>query len=161
MMAEQARDTSAGAVIDLSPLQGASIIAINLEGTLISDAITCTPRPGLRRLIEVCIFAADEVVILTTTGTDETRRVLYGLGAKGLLPPGFPSVVRIVEPGTKRTDLSLVGDPATVAIIDDRDIAVPGQESRLIRIPQFEVEDDDVLSRLANAIRAKLPQVSL
>ena len=59
-----------------------------------------------------------------------------------------------VSPGRGgRKDLALVGDPATVMLFDDQDVAVAGQEGRVVLVPEFMPpyqETDRVLFGLAD-----------
>jgi hypothetical protein len=52
------------------------VVALNLEGTLISNAISAFPRPGLKLFIENVLKTADRVVMFTTVPEDHARGLL-------------------------------------------------------------------------------------
>jgi hypothetical protein len=49
------------------------VVALDLEGTLISNAISAFPRPGLKLFIENVLKTADRVVMFTTIPEDYCR----------------------------------------------------------------------------------------
>lgn len=128
------------------------MVALDLEGTLISTAISMFPRPGLRSFIAACLARFEEVVIYSSVTPSKVRTILCLLAEEGLLPDGFAERVRIIQPSGTVKDLLILGDPDDILLIDDMALAAPGQEHRLLRIAGFEppyADTDDVLITLA------------
>jgi len=135
------------------------IVALDLEGTLISNAVSAFPRPGLKRFVESAQNIADRVVMFTTVREERARELLQLIESEGCLPTGFAAAVAFVSYSGKTKDLSAAGEPesATVLLVDDQPSMVhPGQEANWIRIaefmPPFDQEDHE-LERVAEVIR--------
>ena len=127
------------------------VVALDLEGTLISNAISAFPRPGLKLFIENVLKTADRVVMFTTVPEDHARGLLQIIEGEGILPAGFAAAVEFVPYSGKTKDLSAVGEPAaaTVLLVDDQPSMVhPGQEANWIPIaeftPPFDQEDHEL-----------------
>jgi TFIIF-interacting CTD phosphatase-like protein len=133
------------------------VVALNLEGTLISNAISAFPRPGLKLFIENVLKTADRVVMFTTVPEDHARGLLQIIEGERILPAGFAAAVEFVPYSGKTKDLSAVGEPAaTILLVDDQPSMVhPGQEANWIPIaefmPPFDQEDQE-LERVAQII---------
>jgi hypothetical protein len=65
------------------------IIALYLERTLISDAMSARPRPGLFGFLSFCHKRFDRVALFTTVEEADAREVMDELDRVGYLPPGF------------------------------------------------------------------------
>jgi hypothetical protein len=135
------------------------VVALDLEGTLISNAVSAFPRPGLKRFIEFTLKVADRVVMFTTVREERARELLQLIENEGFLPAGFAAAVEFVPYSGKTKDLSAAGEPdsATVLLVDDQPSMVhPGQEAYWIPIaefmPPFDQEDHE-LERVAEVIR--------
>jgi hypothetical protein len=85
------------------------VVALDLEGTLISNPISAFPRPGLKQFSEGLLKAADRVVMFATGPEDHTRRLLQIIEGEGALPAGFAAAVESVPYSGKTKDLSAVG----------------------------------------------------
>jgi hypothetical protein len=135
----------------------AEVLCLDLEGTLVSNAISCFPRPGLKEFAETCRASFARVVMYSTVRSELVRDILKLLEDEGNLPAGFAAAVEIVRAEGGKKDLRLiVDDPATAVLIDDSDVAVPGQEDRVVRIAEFQPpfdQDDDALVAMAETIR--------
>ncbi len=70
------------------------VVALDLEGTLISNATSAFPRPGLKQFIEIILKAADRVVMFTTVPEDRARKLLQIIEGEGSLPAGFAAAVK-------------------------------------------------------------------
>ena len=153
----QAREAMQALAALVPPLQMpfADILSLDLEGTLISNAVSVIPRPGLRTFLVKCLQGHPEVVIYSSCPTDRVRDILEGLERDQHIPTGFAAKTRIFHPGPgSRKDLTVIGDPERDGImhVDDQDVAVPGQEAYHVRIPAFEhpyPDTDRVLIELA------------
>lgn len=62
------------------------ILALDLEGTIVSNAISRKPRPGLYAFMESCKDAFNEVVLFTAVDAERARDVLLNLAKKCYVP---------------------------------------------------------------------------
>lgn len=69
-----------------------NIIALDLEASLIDNAIMGNPRPGLYSFLKFCLEHFERVVLLTTVEETEARVVLHELADDGAIPEEFASV---------------------------------------------------------------------
>ena len=70
------------------------MIALDLEASLIDNAISGAPRPGLHTFIEFCIENFDRIALLTTVEEPDARDVLYSLADSGA---SYATVCRITK----------------------------------------------------------------
>lgn len=115
-----------------------TILALDLEGTLISNAISQIPRPGLHQFLDKIHPLFDELVIYTTVPEERFRSIATLLAHEGSVPDWFVKLPYIRWAG-KTKDLRLasprLGD---VLLLDDHGPYVhPGQEHLWVQIPLF------------------------
>jgi len=125
----------------------ALVIALDLEGTLISHASTLIPRPGLREFLDFCRDHFNRVVILSFVDADKGRAILHTLADSGHMPEW----VRTIEyfqaqggrPGAK--DLRQLGvEPDHALLVDDQPQVMPREQlHRLIKVKEFKAPFDD------------------
>lgn len=136
------------------------IVALDLEGTLVSSAVSAFPRPGLRRFVERVLACADRVVMFTSVPERRARPLLAILEAEGELPLGFAGTVEFIPYSGPTKDLAVIKGSmaATVLLVDDQECVVhPGQERSWIRVAEFQPpfdETDGELERIAAIIEA-------
>jgi len=135
------------------------VVALDLEETLISNAVSAFPRPGLKRFVEFALKVADRVVMFTIVREERARDLLQQIENEGCLPAGFAAAVEFVLYLGRTKDLSAAGEPesATILLVDDQPSMVhPGQEANWIPIaeflPPFDQENHE-LERVAKVIR--------
>lgn len=115
------------------------VIALDLEGTLISNAVSQIPRPGLREFLEFCRRAAPRVVLFTAVPTARCRTIARVLAAEGSAPEWFAGIECVDWHGPYK-DLSLIrrASPATTVLVDDQEAYVdPSQKERWIPIRSY------------------------
>lgn len=135
----------------MTPLSGYRfcLLALDLEGTLISNAVSQIPRPGLHRFLELCQIMFDDVMVFTTVPESRFRDIATLLAHEGHAPHWF-SLVRHLHCTDGQKDLGLVpclGPQAMTLLVDDyADYVVPGAQSMWLPIDQFAAPypDDDV-----------------
>ena len=66
-----------------------TILALDLEGTLISNAVSQIPRPGLYQFLEVAHELFEHLVIYTTVPEAAFRRISRLLVEEGSAPGWF------------------------------------------------------------------------
>lgn len=133
------------------------VIALDLEGTLISNAFSQFARPGLREFLGFCRAAVPRVVIYTAVREPVFRAVAAGLVAEGTAPPWF-SALEYIDWSGDRKDLRSIPDAAVercVLVDDHEEYVMAGQEDRWIRIRSFGapyVADDRELARVERVL---------
>lgn len=137
-----------------------SILAIDLEGTLISNAVSQIPRPGLYNFLESAKSLFEDLVIFTTVPEPRFRELAHLLVCEGAVPGWFADLPYIDWTGPTK-DLAIVS-PAmgSVWLLDDYAPYVqPGQESCWIPVQLFGFpypEDDAGLDDAIEEIRKRL-----
>ena len=132
-----------------------TILALDLEGTLISNAVSQIPRPGLHTFLIAARSLFERLVIFTTVPEDRVRKISELLLREGCVPAWFVELPYVQWSG-KIKDLSFVTPTIGEALLlDDHGPYVkPGQEHLWVEIPLFgspyPPEDDglDVAYRL-------------
>jgi NLI interacting factor-like phosphatase len=136
-------------------------IALDLEGTLISNAVSQFPRPGLFTFLEYCHQNFDRLVIFTAVNEVRFRSISRTLAEAGDVPAWFVDLEYINWHGTYK-NLSFIPQ-ATVdrtILIDDRiEYIHPDQKDRWLEIPGYEhpYPDDD---RELERVMQKLSQIN-
>jgi NLI interacting factor-like phosphatase len=123
-------------------------IALDLEGTLISNAISQFPRPGLFTFLEYCHQNFDRLVIFTAVNEVRFRSISRTLVEAHDVPAWFVDLEYINWTGTYK-DLSFIpqGTIDRTILIDDRiEYIRPDQKDRWLEIPSYEYPypDDDL-----------------
>ncbi|MDI9271830.1 NIF family HAD-type phosphatase [Stenotrophomonas sp. PFBMAA-4] len=137
-----------------------SILALDLEGTLISNAISQIPRPGLYQFLEDARFLFDELVVFTTVPECRFRSIASLLIDEGSAP-GWFALLRYVDWSGKTKDLSFVSAVQGAALLlDDHGPYVhPGQEHLWVEVPLFGSPypaDDDGLKIALKRLRERI-----
>ena len=141
------------------------ILALDLEGTLISDAYSRIPRPGLRAFLDPLPALFDEIVLFTAAGERETRESLAEIVASDHAPD-WVAEIRYVDWGGNRSgsitkDLRRVDDdPARVLMVDDHPelFMEPDQAERWVPISSWDGEgEDDELERVLEELKRRVP----
>lgn len=68
------------------------MLALDLEGTLVSNAMSQIPRPGLYAFLERCKCLFPRIVMLTTVEQGRFRQIAVLLVEEGYAPPWFSEV---------------------------------------------------------------------
>lgn len=129
------------------------VLALDLEGTLISNAMSQIARPGLRKFLDFCGEAFPRVVIYTSIPENHVRRKARILVNQGSAPEWFVDVEYIEWDG-KIKDLRFIpgAEPEEIILIDDHEAYIhPRQRQQWIKIQPFETPypvDDRELFRI-------------
>ena len=133
------------------------VLALDLEGTLISDVLSRTARPGLYEFLEFCRKAVPRVVIYTSVAEGHVREIAAELIADGAAPRWFETI-EYIQWSTRRKDLAAIHG-ATIArtiLVDDYEGAVVRDQRRQwLRIKSFSepcVSKDDELRRIRRVL---------
>lgn len=138
-------------------------LALDLEGVLITNAVSQFPRPGLKQFLEQCeaMFGRQNLCVYTTVNQDIFRQVAQRLSDEGYAPDWFSSV-RYIEWVGEHKDLRFVCDDISkVIIIDDYPPYIKStQKHRLIQIneyiPPYSHEAPDAYDREFERVIEKL-----
>ena len=63
------------------------VLALDLERTLIDDALSGCPRPGLREFLAFCHERFGRLAVFSTVEEADARDVLSELAGRGYVPP--------------------------------------------------------------------------
>ncbi|WP_414615704.1 NIF family HAD-type phosphatase [Stenotrophomonas muris] len=113
-------------------------LALDLEGTLISNAVSQIPRPGLAQFLEDMRSQFDRLVMFTTVPEERARSIAALLVREGTAPAWFAELDYICWSG-KTKDLRYVSPHlGSTLLLDDHEPYVhPGQDHLWVEIPLF------------------------
>jgi hypothetical protein len=134
------------------------VIALDLEGTLISNAVSQIPRPGLYKFLELCRSITNRVVIFTSVREEVFRSIAKELVKEGYAPKWFAEMEYIQWEGeTKNLKFIRGSNLYNIVLIDDYSLYVePGQEDNWIEIDQFDFpysENDNELFNIGRTLQ--------
>ncbi len=138
------------------------IIALDLEGTLISNAMSQFPRPGLYGFLEFCRNNFQRVVLFTAVSESRTKNIVQILVESGDAPSWFAEDLEYIKWEGIYKDLRFIGnaEPNEILLVDDQEAYIhPEQIECWIRVPEFEPpysESDDALSKLEELLTLRL-----
>ena len=97
------------------------VFALDLERTLIDDARSGRPRPGLRAFLAYCDGQFGRVAVYSTVEEADARAVLEALADRGHVPPGLLDRLEYVAWTGEHKDLRFVpgATPDQVLLVDD------------------------------------------
>ena len=136
------------------------VLALDLEGTLLSNAVSQFPRPGLREFLEFCRRAVPRVVLFTSVPERKVREIVGNLVAEGLVPEWFQDIECIQWAGRKK-DLAMIPDATverTLLIDDFEGYVVDDQLRQWLPISTYSAPysaDDAELDRVRRALEDK------
>lgn len=87
------------------------VLALDLERTLISDAFTAQPRPGLFDFLTFCHLRFERVVLFTCVEKPDALDVLHQLSRRGHVPAALLGRLEYVEWDGEHKDLRFVPAP--------------------------------------------------
>lgn len=138
-----------------------TVLALDLEGTLISNAMSQIPRPGLREFLMVCEQLFPRIVMFTTVPEDRFREIARLLVGEQLAPSWFAELEYVHWHGAAK-DLRFVKNAplSEVLLADDFERFIePNQRGQWIEVEYFAPPypaDDTGLVRLEQTLRARL-----
>jgi len=137
------------------------VIALDLEGTLISNAMSQIARAGLHAFLETCHRMCKRVVVFTTVKESLFRQIATLLVEEGSAPDWFKDIEYINWVGATK-DLGFIkyADINKIVLVDDFSGYVhPGQEARWIEVQHFDYpydKDDQELNRALQKLKLYL-----
>jgi hypothetical protein len=140
------------------------VIALDLERTLISDAMRAEPRPGLFDFLAFCRQRFERVVLFTSVVEADAREIMEELDRGGLLPPGFLARLEYVDWSGEYKDLRFISNalPEEVLLVDDDAGWIrPDQRSRWVAVAAWDGGEDRELVRVQSVLERRLdPEAS-
>ena len=140
-----------------------TVLALDLEGTLISNAMSQIPRPGLLDFLSQCKEFFPRVVVFTTVKEELFRRIASLLVEENLAPSWFADVEYITWEGRTK-DLNFIPGATShsALLVDDFEVYIhPGQESQWIKVDYFDYPydaNDTGLVKVLSVIAQRLGQ---
>jgi hypothetical protein len=135
------------------------VLAIDLEGTLIDDALSSRPRPGLYDFLAFCHDRFERVAMFTTVEEPDAREVMEVLADQGYVPPGLLARLEYVGWSGEHKDLGFVAGatPGEVVLVDDDGGWVrPDQRARWVSITAWDGGPDGELPRVRSLLEDSL-----
>jgi hypothetical protein len=132
-----------------------TVLALDLEGTLISNAMSQIPRPGLFAFLERCQALFPRVVMFTTVKEERFRKIATLLVDEKAAPPWFADVEYVNWEG-KTKDLSFIPGISTpeALLVDDFEVYIhPGQESQWVKVDYFDYPYDETDTGLVKVLQ--------
>ncbi|WP_439621473.1 NIF family HAD-type phosphatase [Gemmata sp.] len=127
------------------------VLALDLERTLIDDALSGRPRPGLSEFLSFCGERFRRVAVFTTVEEADARDALARLDRAGHLPSGLLDRLEFVGWSGEFKDLAFVPDatPGEVVLVDDDDGWVrPDQRGQWVPVAAWDGGPDSELARV-------------
>lgn len=115
-------------------------LALDLEGVLVTNAISQFPRPGLNSFLEKCalLFGEENICVFTTVDESRFRQVANQLVEKKCAPKWFGSVNYVDWVGEHKDLRFVCDDINSVLIVDDYPPYIKHtQKHRLIQIREY------------------------
>ncbi|MCB2425402.1 NIF family HAD-type phosphatase [Methylophaga pinxianii] len=117
-----------------------TILALDLEGVLVTNAISQFPRPGLMQFLCQCesLFGQDNICIFTSVREEKFKEIANTLVRENLVPDWFTKL-RYINWVGEHKDLRFVDEDINkVIIVDDYPPYIKQtQKHRLIEISQY------------------------
>ncbi len=135
------------------------VLALDLERTLIDDALSGRPRPGLRDFLAFCDERFGRVAVFTTVEEADAREVLSDLAARGFVPPALFARLEFVGWSGEYKDLAFVPGvpPADVRLVDDDGGWVrPDQRGQWVPVAPWDGGPDAELVRVRAVLESWL-----
>ena len=138
------------------------VLALDLEGVIVSNAVSIFPRAGLHRFLTCVRGLFSRVVMFTTVSEPRFRQIAHLLVEEGVAPAWFESVEYVVWTG-KTKDLRFVpaAEVDDILLVDDLELYVdPEQHAQWVPIagfePPFTQEDDRELDRVLEELTRRV-----
>ena len=136
------------------------VLALDLERTLISDAMTAVPRPGLFDFLTFCHERFERVALFTTVDEEATREVMDELCERGHVPPALLSRLEYVQWTGEFKDLVFIRDATSDEVLlvdDDAGWIRPDQRDRWIAVAGWDGGPDSELLRVQSVLDDQMP----
>lgn len=127
-------------------------LVLDLEGTLVSNAVSQFARHHLRHFLERCSVLFDEVVVMTAVREDVLRQVAVTLVAAGEAPRWFQDIRYVGWDGKKSLRYATAQPDAALLVDDHKGYVADEDRACWVRIECFDPRshsDSELLRVLA------------
>lgn len=122
----------------LQVVRKVTLLAVDLEGTLVSTAVSAFARPGLAQFLTWANSTFPTVVLFTSVPAPRARAVVAALVELGEAPGWFRDIEIVEAAGSVKDLLRLVPSLYEALLVDDQQTSsAPGQEHRLVLVPSW------------------------
>lgn len=134
------------------------VLALDLEGTLVSNAVSQIARPGLYEFLEFCRRVVPRLVIYTSVPEATVRDVIANLVADESAPGWFQDVECVRWNGSTK-DLTVIPRArveSTVLIDDYEGYVLPSQRQQWLAVEPYSApyaSDDKELERVMHVLQ--------
>ena len=131
------------------------VLALDLERTLIDNALSGRPRPGLRDFLSFCHGRFGRVAVFTTVEEATAHEIMEGLADSGHVSAELLGRLEYVEWCGEYKDLAFVTGvvPDEVLLVDDDAGWVrPDQRARWVPVAAWDGGPDDELERVRSVL---------
>lgn len=135
------------------------VLALDVEGTLVSNVVSAFVRPGLHKFLICCRPLFARIVVFTTVHEQRFRELARALATERSAPDWFANIEHVAWSGPVK-DLAFVpgADPSRVLLVDDFEQCVhPEQRGQWIPIagyePPFDPDDAELERVLEELVR--------
>jgi hypothetical protein len=141
-----------------------TVLALDLEGTLISNAMSQIPRPGLFEFLSRCQELFPRLVMFTTVEEERFRAIAKLLVQERMAPEWYAGIEYISWSGETK-DLNFIPGvrPQDALLVDDFEKFVhPGQEARWLQVEFFDYpysHTDAGLAKILDALERQVGNV--
>ncbi len=110
-------------------------LALKLEGSLISNALSQFPRPGLWAFLDYCVKRFDRLVLFTCVNEERVRNIRNTLESEGRNPMEIIDI-EIVQSQGRYKDLNYLDiSPVNALLVEDQEAYVePEQKANWVDI---------------------------
>lgn len=129
-----------------------ALLCLDLEGTLISNAISQIPRPGLYTFLE-SVSAVCDLVLYTSVSSERVNAIRNLLVEEGVAPVWFLDLAVLHPTGTIK-DKARCGRSDALLLDDQAGVVAPGEESWWIPIEEYQPPYSDHDRELGKALAA-------
>ncbi|QFS88946.1 MULTISPECIES: NIF family HAD-type phosphatase [unclassified Marinobacter] len=112
-----------------------TLLCLDLEGTLISNAISQIPRPGLYPFLEAVSEACD-LMLYTSVSSERVNVIRNLLVEEGVAPVWFPDLAVLHPTGTIK-DKARCGRSDALLLDDQAAVIAPGEEYWWVPIAEY------------------------
>lgn len=133
------------------------VLALDLEGTLVSNAVSQIARPGLHEFLEFCRRAVPRLVLYTSVPERRVREVAGNLVAEGSAPAWFENI-ECVQWNGRVKDLTVIRGTTverTLLIDDYEGCVIEDQRRQWLPIDSYSAPystDDTELQRVRRVL---------
>jgi len=129
-----------------------TLLCMDLEGTLISNAVSQIPRPGLYAFLESVAEVCD-LMLYTSVSPERVNAIRNLLVREGVAPAWFLDL-SVCHPNGTIKHKARCGRPNALLLDDQAAVIAPGEESWWVPVaeflPPYSEDDRELVKALAN-----------